>query len=97
MLVQYFCDVDNTVKKCITYFGLIVYLCVMAVVNRHRVTVNLEFTFRENLLSIKSRYELDRGIVISESKFLEMCLAEWYKLNRDRGIDINVSDDEDFA
>ena len=95
--MQYFCDVDNTVKKCITYFGLIVYLCVMAVVNRHRITVNLEFTFRENLLMIKERYELERGRVISESKFLEMCLAEWYNLNRERGIDIKVSEDEDFA
>lgn len=47
-IVQYFYDVDNTVKKCITYFGLIVYLCVMAVVNRHRVTVNLEFRSEEH-------------------------------------------------
>jgi len=46
---------------------------------------------------IKERYELERGRVISESKFLEMCLAEWYNLNRDRGIDIKVSEDEDFA
>lgn len=65
--------------------------------DRHRVMVNIEKGLRERLDVMRMRFNSERGRNVSESKFYEMCLAEWFNFHRDRSGVVDVSDrDLDF-
>jgi hypothetical protein len=65
--------------------------------DKTRIAVYVEKALRDRLGLMRDRWNGERGMNVSESKFLGMCLSEYVNANRDRWGGVRISDgDKDF-